>query len=234
MSHSRIASKLSPLYGVARSAGAQFCEVAGWQVPEVYTGAELESAAARRGVSLCDQTARGRLQVLGPAAAAVLAAVYQVTELPAGRGAAAGAYRVYRLRDDLFFLSTSAGDEGAAVREIETAARDRGHFVTVTDMTHGRAEILVLGPTSPDLLRRVCGLDFDPAVFVGGRAAQSSVARTQQLIIRRDLGSVPAFSLMGARSVAAYLWETLMAAGREWGIAPIGRAGLQSLQEQAR
>jgi heterotetrameric sarcosine oxidase gamma subunit len=78
-------------------------------------------------------------------------------------------------------------------------------------------------------LSKVCGLDFHPLAFPNGWAKQSSLAKTPQLIIRRDIGELPAFSIIGVRSFAAYVWETIMEAGYELGITPIGQAAVQAL-----
>ena len=78
-------------------------------------------------------------------------------------------------------------------------------------------------------------MDLHPKAFPNNSAKQSSVAKTSQLIIRSDRVSasgattVTAYTLIGARSLAAYLWETVLEAGRDLGIAPIGQAALEQL-----
>ena len=60
-------------------------------------------------------------------------------------------------------------------------------------------------------------------------AKQSSLAKTTQLIIRRDIGELPAFSIIGAQSLGPYVWDTVMEAGREFGLVPIGLSVLDML-----
>ena len=86
-------------------------------------------------------------------------------------------------------------------------------FVTITDVTQGRSEFRLMGPAAPVVLSTVSGLDFSK--FANGTTQQSSVAKTVQLIIRRDAGGVPAFSIIGARSLGAYLWDILRRSGAE-------------------
>ena len=221
--------KLSPLYPLARNMGAQFAEHDGWNVPEVYTTPEDEVAAAQQGVVLADQTPNGKLTVEGTQAGAVLQAAFDLPELGIGEGAAVGSQRVYRLRHDRFFVGTPPGRELAVRRTLTD--REIRQFTTVANMTHAWSEIRVIGPASPELMSKVCGLDFDPAEFPNGAARQSSVARTTQLVIRRDIGELPAFSMLGARSLGGYLWEVLMEAGGEWGMAPMGWAAVRALAE---
>ena len=122
-------------------------------------------------------------------------------------------------------------DEGAALKRLRASVQESERFVTVTDVTHGRSEIRVVGPASASLMRKVCGLDFHPEAFPDGAARQSSVAKTTHLVIRRDIGELPAFSVICARSLGAYLWDTMMEAGQEWDAVPIGRAALRALRE---
>jgi heterotetrameric sarcosine oxidase gamma subunit len=154
----------------------------------------------------------------------------RLSTLAINAGMVIGSTRRYRLRNDLFFVSTPPGEEVAMQKELTAAAKGSGRFLTVTDVTHGRAEIRVIGPASQDLLSKLCGLNFQTAAFPNNTAKQSSLAKTTQLIIRRDIGEAPAFSIIGARSMGAYIWETLMEAGREWGVVPIGCAALNTLE----
>jgi sarcosine oxidase gamma subunit len=68
----------------------------------------------------------------------------------------------------------------------------------------------------------LCGLDFHPAAFPKGSAKQSSVAKTTQLVVCHDLAETAAYSIIGGRSLAAYLWETILVAGRDLGVRPVG------------
>ena len=217
--------KYSPLHSTTQALAAHFTEVAGWQTPETFTGVEDETAAARRRVALADVSANGKILVQGQAAATVLLAV----SLEIGTGMATDLGHVYRLRPDLFFISTPPGAEADAVHSIQVAAPAAADLVTVTDVTHGRAELQLMGPHSRDLLSRLCGHDFHPAAFPNHAARQSSVAKSTQLIIRRDRGQLPAFALIGACSLAAYLYDTILQAGRDLDITPIGQAALREI-----
>lgn len=217
---SGVPQRLSPLHVVAGSAGAQFAPLAGWQVAQVYTSVREEEALARSGAGLADQTARGRILIEGREAGSLLG-----VELGIGSGAALGKGRAYRLRGDLFLISTPPGAEEEVLAGLRAQAA--GRQLTLTDLTHARAELRLVGPAAPAVLSQLCGLDLSR--FPDGEARQGSVAKTAQLILRRDLGGLPAFSLIGARSLGAYLWEALMEAGRAAGIAPIGQAALRAL-----
>ena len=123
-----------------------------------------------------------------------------------------------------FVLVASCDD----VTEIETMqllnAAPTEHLLTVTDRTHGQAMMLLVGPASREVLSRLCSLDLHPSHFPNLSTQTSSVAKTRQIIIRQDVGDLPAFALIGASSLAAYLWETILVAGWDVGLQSVGRA----------
>jgi heterotetrameric sarcosine oxidase gamma subunit len=221
-------TRLTPLLEPARAAGARFAERDGWQIAESFAGTDAETAAVRRAVGLADATPNGKILIEGGAAESLLAAVLAAPALAIGAGAAVGGAWVYRLRPDQFFLSTPPASETALVDRLRTQRGDR--FVTVTDLTAARAELLVLGPAAPALLSQLCGLDFGR--FPDGAARPSSVAKTAQLLIRRDRGGLPAWAVIGARSLGAYLWSAVLEAGRDRGIVPVGDAAVRALEAQ--
>ena len=184
---------------------------------------------ARQGVVLADLSARGKLQVEGETSDRLLEALWNVPNLPVGQGADIAAGQIYRLRADRYYISTPSGVEEGALRSLMNATQSADGLITVTDLTHGRTELYLLGPASADLLSRLCGLDFHPAAFPNLTAKSSSVAKTTQLIIHRDLAGLPGFALIGAASLGAYLWETISQAGSDLGVTPMGQSALDNL-----
>ena len=200
--------KRSPIEAVARGAGARLVEEGGWQVVQAGTAVGLD------GLVLSDQSARGKLFVKGQAAEGVLAAVWGVPALAVNQGALIGAGAVYRLRRDLFLVNTAVGGETAMQAQLEAAIQGQGVFVTVMEGTHGRFQFQLRGEKGPELLSRVCGLDFDEAQFPNLTAKQSSVAKTAQIIVRQDDEDGRAYFLIGGRSLGVYVWQVLVQAGR--------------------
>ena len=186
---------------------------------------EDEVVAAQERLALADETSNGKLLLEGEQAESVLMDAFDLGSLKINEGHDG----IYRLRNDLFFISTPPGREVRTQKKLTTALAASEQFVTITEVTHGRAEIRVIGPHSQELLSKVCGLDFHPSVFPNETAKQSSLAKTTQLIIRCDIGELPAFSIIGVQSLGPYVWDTLMEAGREFGVVPIGRAALTAL-----
>ena len=219
----------TPLHGRWQALGAELTEVAGWRVPERFGDGAAEERAAREGVALGDETPRAKLLVQGEEAAAAVAAATGLAaprtgEVSGGRVTACG------LRPDLLLVAAGPGEGEGILKALEDTAAEAPGLVTVTDVTHGRFEYRIVGPEAPRLLSKVCGLDFDDSVFPDRRARETSVARVRALVVRADAGERPAFRVLGGRAPGAYVWDILMEAGAEFGIAPIGAAALRELQ----
>ncbi len=84
------------------------------------------------------------------------------------------------MRRDQFHLSTLPGRESEAEAKLIQVIDERKLFVTVTDLTHGLADICIIGPSAPNVLSKLCGLDFHPMAFPDLTAKQSSLAKTRQ------------------------------------------------------
>ena len=219
----------SPLQSRLERRGARFADRRGWSEARVFTSPEAEAAQARKGIALADESARGKLLIQGSEAAELLASVLEAPapDIQQGHGLARGF--LYRLRHDLFFASTEPAAQEDLAADLVAATGDG--FVTVTDITHGRSELRLVGPRVADLMSKVCALDLTAADRDGGLwARQTSVAKTRQLVVSRTTGSVPAYAVIGGRATAAYVWDVLMEAGEEFEIVPMGRAALQMLE----
>ena len=230
---SNLPIKLTPLHSVSQQCNAQLIEHQGWKISQVYTTLEEELEAARQRVAIADVSPNGKIMVQGNQAHAFLTATLDLPTITINAGTSVMDVKIYRLRNDIFFISTLPGKEEIIIENLMAATQESNQFITITDVTHGRSEIMIVGPDSQELLSKLCGLDFHPSVFPDMTAKQSSFAKTIQLIIRRDIIGLTAFSVIGARSLGEYLWHTIIEAGYEWDITLIGQLALNTLQEQS-
>lgn len=225
---------LSPLNARLQEMAAATAIVDQWQVAKTFSVDAIE--VAQETVALADMSASGKLLVQGMQADVFLAKALAVPIVEIGKSIITDNIEfkvlVCRLRRDLFFISTASADFSVAQKLLNHQEHRNDDQITVTDVTHGRSELRLVGPESPNLMAKVCGLNFDLQCFVAGDARQTSVAKTKQLVIRQDVGAIPAFSLIGGRSLGAYLWDILMQAGADLGIKPLGFHDLHVLSEK--
>src|SRR6185312_12405857 len=95
-------------------------------------------------------------------------------------------------------------------------------FVSMTDLTHGRAPDRVTGPDAAYLLARLCGADLGYDMAPDGAALRWGEAGLATDIIRDDTmideAGVPSYLLHCERSTGQYLFGALVSAGEELGI----------------
>lgn len=197
------AIKQTPIVEIAPP-GAPAVEAGGWLV--------AAPVSLPGGLLLADESHRGKIMIHGRAGERAVAALGIEAPAAVGQSARAGDVAVYRLRADQLFVNTAPGGEGELLAVL--AGADGGDMVTVTDVTHGRAQLRLSGRRAAEVLSRLCALDFHPDHFPDGAARQTSVAKTTQLVIRDDVDGALSYWLVGARSLGAYLWATIQAAAR--------------------
>ena len=115
------------------------------------------------------------------------------------------------------WLLLAAPGTSAAVAQRVEEVRDEG-LVSVFDATHGRALVRITGARAPDLLAKVCAIDFSEAVTPVRAAFRSFVAKLVTDVIRDDLGGEISYLLHCERSSGQYLFDALIDAGDEFGI----------------
>jgi sarcosine oxidase subunit alpha len=223
------AVKRTPIFELAQRQGASFAEVDGWLVVERFGDDRPVTPGESAPLALVDCSARAKVLVEGASAASVIERAWQVSAPAINRGQRLPEGVVCCLRQDRYFLSGPPGAGRQFMATVEAAAQEDDGLLTVTGVTHGRAELWLLGNEARELLSRLCGLDLHPQIFPDLTARETSVAKTKQLLIRADLGGQPAYALVGARSLGAYLWQTVVAAGHDMDLQLRGEAWLRRL-----
>ncbi len=123
---------------------------------------------------------------------------------------------------EVFLLGPLSGD-GARLTDLERAWPDgSGARVYPLPRRHSHAWVAVAGTRAPDLFAKLCAVDLRPAKFADLSVAQTSVARLNAVLARADLGAVPVFHLLADSAAAVYLFDALVDAGAEFGVAPVG------------
>jgi heterotetrameric sarcosine oxidase gamma subunit len=110
------------------------------------------------------------------------------------------------------------GTQGTLHDRLEEHVAASDEFVTVVDLTHGRALVRLQGRRSADLLAKLCAIDLADDVVPDGAALRTSVAKLVTDIVREDAGGMPGYLLHCERSSGQYLVDALLDAGAEFGI----------------
>jgi heterotetrameric sarcosine oxidase gamma subunit len=115
-----------------------------------------------------------------------------------------------------WLLLATPGTSPAVTQRVDEV-QDEG-LVSVFDATHGRALLRITGSRAPDVLAKICAIDFSEAVTPDGAAFRSSVAKLVTDVVRDDRGGEISYLLHCERSSGQYLFDALIDAGDEFGI----------------
>ncbi|MET8804153.1 sarcosine oxidase subunit gamma family protein [Streptomyces sp. NPDC004546] len=154
-----------------------------------------------------------RLDAKGPAAEAVGLALGLQLPVEPNTAVHAGDVTAVWLGSDEWLVVGLRGTERDLESRIRSAAGDEP--VSVTDVSAQRTTLLIGGPRARDLLAHGCSLDLHPRAFGPGRCAQTTLARTQVVLVARDEPRA-GFWVLVRSSFAGYLADWLLDAAVEY------------------
>lgn len=114
---------------------------------------------------------------------------------------AAGAFRLAIWMGPDEWLVVDGSGDGAALESTLQAATAR-HGGTSVDVSAQRTLLELRGPGVPDLLSAGCSVDLHPALFAGGHAVQTMLARVDAIVGR---GGPEIYHVAVRTSFAPYL-----------------------------
>ena len=249
----------SPLYDRLKARGAWFGNKMGWERPNWFAGlgktpemtygwgrgawfdaVAAEHRATREGVTVADETSFGKILVQGRDAEKALQQLCaNDVALPVGRTAYTGVlnargtfesdFTVARLARDKFLIVTGSAQP---TRDMDWLGRNLpsdAHAV-LTDVTSAWTVLSVMGPRSRALLQKVSSADFSNDGFPFAAIQEISVGYTTVLAARRTYMGELGWELYVPVEFAATVFETLHAAGEEFGLRDAGYYAIEGLR----
>ena len=224
-------TRRSPLYRALAAQGARFGALGGFALAQDFGREAAAEATQAESLGLADLTPLPRIGFKG----------WNIAPWLAGNGAEMGeasnrAYpqsdgaRIARLAPGEALVLADRNGAGPLIETLDQAwsmAEADGCFRVARDETS--CWLLLTGAHAPSMLAKVCAVDLRPQAFAPDAIAQTNVARLNVIVIRSDLGPVPAFDLITDIASAVYLWDALLDAMAEFDGAPIGHAAIRAL-----
>ena len=116
-------------------------------------------------------------------------------------------------RPDEWTIYASAGQASAIASTIPTEG-----FVTVIDITHGRAMLRISGPNAAAALNKICNLDMSDELTPDGAVFSASVGNVGCDLVRDDEGGQTSFLIGCERSFGKFLFIAMADACTEFGL----------------
>jgi sarcosine oxidase, subunit gamma len=225
-------SRRSFLYRELASLGARFEAVNGMAAPVDFGDPDAELAATRK-LALADCSALARTGYKGPRALHWLRGqgVAVGEEDNRAYGQPDGALAARLAPTEALILGSLSGAPGLCARLDGTwsiGLRSGAYRVPRADTN---CWLRIAGAEAPAMFAKLCAIDLRPHKFADGAIAQTSVAKLSAIVIRADLGGVPAFHLLSDSASAGFLWSSLTDAMTEFAGRPVGLDALRRLAE---
>jgi aminomethyltransferase len=234
--------KKTPLNARHRAAGARMVEFGGWDMPVEYSGIVGEHLAVRTRAGLFDVSHMGEIEIAG---ADALAAVQRITSNDASRlaigqiqysalttphGTFVDDVLTYRLAESHFMLVVNASNIVKDFRWIADHVKDAGDAVAVN--TSSRYALLALqGPASRQVLQTLTGIDLAGMKYYW--FANGEVAAVKATVSRTGYTGEDGFEVFVAPAAAERVWDAILEAGRDAGVAPAGLGARDTLRLEA-
>jgi dimethylglycine dehydrogenase len=250
--------KTSPLYERLSSKGAVMGVRSGWERPlwfarsgparDVYSFGRGnwfdtvgdECRAVRGGVGVLDQTSFAKYIVSGAGAEALLDRLcanrlpretgrMALTQMCTPRGGIETDVTVTLLAPGRYYVVSAAATETHDLDWIERHAPDDGS-VRIENATRRFGVLTLAGPRSRELLQRVSDDDFSPGGFPFFRARHVEIGLARVLALRVSYVGELGWELHHPVETQSALYESLVAAGDDLGLADFGYRALDSMR----
>jgi sarcosine oxidase subunit alpha len=224
--------RLSSVYYKQLSLGAQYSQNSdGWMRAQNFINPNDESQTVTNGVGLADISHLAKLSVKGNRVVEGLKNLAPSTQV--------GPHAAFRisstpfndtlicvLTSDEMLILSKLSDSIQIGSHLERAEPERFH---VTDLTSYFAGLYFIGPKSREVLSKLTEVNVNPDVFPDSSVSQVPIFHVRSILLRQDLRSVLGFQIYFDRGFGQYLWDKIMQAGKEFGIAPVGSSALKLL-----
>ena len=230
----------TPMHDRHLEAGAVMTVAGQWLRPAHYVGEpeaaiELEVHAVRKAVGMIDVSTLGGIELRGPEAGAFLERIYtyRYADLPVGRarytlmcdlgGAVVDDGVACRLADDFFYVTATTGNSGAVHHEMLRWNAEWRMDVDIANVTGAYAAVNLAGPNARDCLAGLAGeVDLSAAAFPYMAVRTGIVAGIPARLIRVGFVGELGWEIHVPAGCGEALWDTLIEAGKEYGLRPAG------------
>jgi sarcosine oxidase subunit alpha len=235
--------------------GAVFEDVGQWKRPryfprhgeEIDAGVARECLAVRNTAGVLDASTLGKIEVVGPDAAAFLDRMYtnRMSTLPVGSirygfmlgldGMVADDGVAMRVAEGRYLVTTTTGNAAMVLDRFEEWLQTEWPELRVycTSVTEQWADVAIAGPRARDVLTAV-GTDVDlaPESFPFMTFCDGEVAGIHARVARVSFTGELSFEILVDGRRALELWTAVLAAGEPLGLTPYGTEAMHVLRAE--
>ncbi len=215
--------------------GATMSDAGNWKRPGVYTTVEQEYDAVRNRAGLIDVSTLGKLDLRGEDVSKLLEYIYpnKFANLPVGRvrygvicgedGIILDDGTVSRLGSERYFITTTTGNADAIDSWFRSTLVCRPQWdIRFTNVSTSFAAMNLAGPCSREILAKLTTSDVSAERWPYLAAGELTIAGVKATVLRIGFVGELGYEIHVPTQYGLHVWEAILEAGREFGIAPFG------------
>lgn len=231
----------TPLYNIYKDYGAKVIDFAGWALPVQFSGIIEEHQTVRTRVGVFDVSHMGEILISGKGSTEYLDYLLanEIAALKNGgvryahicnyNGGVIDDILVYRFDNEEYMLVVNAANID---KDLGWIRFHHQHNVNVKDISRATGQLAIQGPCSEAVLKKLASIDMDKMRYYSFE--KNVVINGHKCVLSRTgYTGEDGFEIYCSHDNAAALWESIMEAGEEYGICPVGLGARDTLRLEA-
>jgi sarcosine oxidase subunit alpha len=248
-------SRFTPMHSSHQRMGAVWMDMGGWKRPRYYKRHEaatesesvlLEHKSVREAVGIIDVSTLGKLDVRGRDAGRLLDLVYthrfselRVNQVRYALMCDAGGIilddgTISRLSKDRYFVTTTSGNLEFVHQWLQWQLVGKKWDVHICNMTSGYGSMNLAGPRSREALAKLADCDLTPTAFPYMACREANIGDVPALLLRVGFVGETGWEIHCPAESAEEVWQTLLDAGKAFGIETFGVEAQRLLRLEKR
>lgn len=230
----------SPLYDIQVKLGAQFTEFAGFEMPIMYSSIREEHFAVRKNVGLFDVSHMSNVWITGQDAVKLisLTTVEDASRIEDGKSQYTEILRengtiiddtIFMHLDKKFMLIPNAGMNQIVTKWLDDQAKKHNLKAKAEDVSREYVILAIQGPKSKETLQKLTESNLDTVKFFGCKIMK--IAGVECIISHTGYTGELGFEMQITPTTKAEdVFHSILTAGKEFGIQPIGLGARDTLR----
>lgn len=233
--------KKTPLYEKHCELGGRIIDFGGWALPVQYTGIIEEHEQVRKAAGLFDVSHMGEIIVKGTDAESIIqklvtnniigAKEYRIIYSPMcyPEGGVVDDLLIYKYSEQYYLLIVNASNTDKDFAWIRDNAKGQAEVINVSDSF---TQLALQGPKAEAILQKLTDAPLSDIGFFRFRP-DVSLGGVEAIVSRTGYTGEDGFEIYINSESAVYLWEKILAVGKDEGLVPVGLGARDTLRFEA-
>lgn len=230
--------KRTPLYDKHFELGGKIIDFHGWALPVQYSGIIDEHKQVRKAAGLFDVSHMGEIIVEGPDATEFIQKMitndisktkdFRVVYSPMcyPDGGVVDDLLIYKYSKEFYLLIVNASNTD---KDYEWLSQNLEGQVQIKNLSDYYAQLAIQGPESENILQKLVNVPLKDLKFFNF-IPEADICGEKAIISRSGYTGEDGFEIYIKSEAAAKLWDSLLQAGKDYGLVPAGLGARDTLR----